>query len=155
MTQSLTQILPVLQGAIGPVILISGIGLLLLSFTNRQARILDRARLLAHELRIKAADCHPRQLELIRLLRRRALWNRASIALASLSVLCAATLVISIFVQALLDLDSALPVIVLFSMCLACLISSVSAFLWDIHLSVVTLQVEVDDVAGGSQESQK
>jgi hypothetical protein len=148
MTRTLTQILPVLQGAIGPAILISGIGLLLLSFTNRQARILDRARLLAHELRSKAADSQPRQIELIRLLRRRALWNQASIGLASLSVLCAATLVISIFVQALLGLDSALPVILLFFVGLSCLIGSVAAFLWDIHLSVVTLHVELDDVAG-------
>jgi hypothetical protein len=151
MTQSLRQILPVLQGAIGPVILISGIGLLLLSFTNRQARILDRARLLAHQLRIQAPDCHPRQLELIRLLRLRALWNRASIGLASLSVLFAATLVIGIFVEALLGLDSALPVILSFSLCLLGLVGSVAAFLWDIHLSVVTLQVELDDVASDSR----
>jgi hypothetical protein len=36
----------VLQTAIGPVILISGVGLLLFSMTNRSGRVIDRARLL-------------------------------------------------------------------------------------------------------------
>src|SRR5271157_2924760 len=101
MTKSLSQIIPVLQGAIGPVILISGVGLLLLSLTNRFARILDRARLLAHQLRVDATDLHPHQLELIRLLRLRALWNRASIGLASLSILFVSTLILLLFAQAL------------------------------------------------------
>ena len=148
MTRSLSDIIPVLQGAIGPVILISGIGLILLSLTNRFARILDRARLLAHQLRVHAPDCHPRQLELIRMLRKRALWNRASILMASLSILFAALLVILLFVQLWLSLPSPLLVIVTFSLCLACVIGSVLAFLWDIHLSIVTLQVELDDMTG-------
>jgi hypothetical protein len=152
MTKSLTQIIPVLQGAIGPVILISGIGLLLLSLTNRFARILDRARALAHQLRVNAPERHPLQLELIRLLRLRALWNRASIGLASLSILFAATLILLLFVQALLTIESALPVILAFSLCLLCLVGSVVAFLWDIHLSIVTLQVELDDVADRSSK---
>jgi hypothetical protein len=146
MTKSLADIIPVLQGAIGPVILISGIGLLLLSLTNRFARILDRARLLAQQLRTNAANRHPRQRELIALLRLRALWNRASIGLASLSILFASTLIFLLFIQALLSVESALPVIVAFSLCVFCLVGSVVAFLWDIHLSVVTLQVELDDM---------
>ncbi len=147
MTKSLSQIIPVLQGAIGPVILISGVGLLLLSLTNRFARILDRARLLAHQLRVDAADRHPRQVELIRLLRLRALWNRASIGLASLSILFVSTLILLLFAQALLSIESALPVILAFSLCLVCLVGSVGTFIWDIHLSVVTLRLDLDDVA--------
>jgi hypothetical protein len=50
---SLTELIPVLQMAIGPVILISGVGLLLLSMTNRLGRVIDRARLLYRELRIE------------------------------------------------------------------------------------------------------
>lgn len=40
------ELVPVQQVAIGPVILISGIGLLLLTVTNRFGRILDRSRIL-------------------------------------------------------------------------------------------------------------
>ena len=47
---TLQQLIPVIQTAVGPVILISGVGLLLLSITNRFGRIVDRSRLLAREL---------------------------------------------------------------------------------------------------------
>ena len=153
MTSTLSDILPVLQGAIGPVILISGIGLLLLSLTNRFARILDRARVLAAELRASPLERHPRLHQLVRMLRHRALWNRWSISLASLSILFVALLIILIFVQALLSIESALPVICLFTLCLMSLVASVVAFIWDIHLSVVTLKVELDDVMVEQAES--
>ena len=48
---TLTELIPILQIAIGPVILISGVGLLLLSMTNRLGRAIDRARILRQELR--------------------------------------------------------------------------------------------------------
>ena len=47
---SLEQIIPELRDAIGPVILISGVGLLLLTMTNRLGRAIDRARQLKREL---------------------------------------------------------------------------------------------------------
>ena len=43
-TNPLTEIVSVLQVAIAPVILISGVGLLLLSLTNRFGRAVDRTR---------------------------------------------------------------------------------------------------------------
>jgi hypothetical protein len=49
MNITLVQLVPTLQLAVGPVILISGVGLLLLSFTNRLGRLIDRARLLHRE----------------------------------------------------------------------------------------------------------
>ena len=47
---SVAQLIPVLQTAIGPTILISGVGLLLLTMTNRLARTIDRTRATAREL---------------------------------------------------------------------------------------------------------
>ena len=48
-----------LQVAIGPVILISGVGLLLLTLTNRYGRTIDRARHIVRELReVAGADRH-------------------------------------------------------------------------------------------------
>jgi hypothetical protein len=41
---TLDQLIPVLQMAIGPTILISGVGMLLLVMTNRLGRTIDRAR---------------------------------------------------------------------------------------------------------------
>jgi hypothetical protein len=47
----LTAVFAIIQAAIGPVILVSGVGLLLLSTTNRPGRIVDRSRQLTHQLR--------------------------------------------------------------------------------------------------------
>ena len=143
MTKSLSEIVPLLQVAIGPVILISGVGLLLLSLTNRFARILDRARSLARDLKDPGCEHHLESLRLIRILHRRALWLRASIALASLSVLFASVLIVVLFIQALLGGGSAVFVVSSFAICLLNLIGSVIAFIWDIHLSMVTLNLEL------------
>ncbi len=144
MNKSLTEIVPVLQVAIGPVILISGVGLLLLSLTNRFARILDRARSLAKEIRNHPSVNEPGDRGLVRVLYRRALWLQAAIALASMSVLFAAVLIILLFVQVLMGGSSALLVVFAFVLCLISLIGSVAAFLWDVHLSMVTLKMELD-----------
>jgi hypothetical protein len=47
----LNDLIPVLQVAVGPVILISGVGMLLLTLTNRFGRVIDRSRALADALR--------------------------------------------------------------------------------------------------------
>ncbi len=155
MTKTLPEILPVLQVAIGPVILISGIGLLLLSLTNRFARILDRARVLARDLESGQADQRERHYRLAVLLRHRAIWNRRSIVLASLSILFVALLILLIFVQALAGIQSALPIICVFSLCLVSLVGSVVAFLWDNHLSALTLSVELGDSATVQESKSK
>jgi hypothetical protein len=43
-------VVQILTASIAPVIVISGVGLLLLSITNRYGRVIDRARLLARDL---------------------------------------------------------------------------------------------------------
>ena len=50
MLPSVAEMIPVLQTAIGPMILISGLGLILLTTTNRLRRTIDRVRILTAEL---------------------------------------------------------------------------------------------------------
>ena len=89
----LTEIIPVLQVAIGPVILISGVGLLLLTMTNRLGRAIDRARQLARE--VTSPDANRTQVaEQVVTIYRRARVLRLTIALAALSVLLTAFLII-------------------------------------------------------------
>ena len=47
---SFRELVPILQTSIGPMILISGLGLLLLTMTNRLGRIIDRSRSLLDDL---------------------------------------------------------------------------------------------------------
>jgi hypothetical protein len=90
----LTDLVPILQMAIGPVILISGGGLLLLSMTNRLGRVIDRSRLLAESLRKAAQENQPRITAQLKVLARRARLVQLAIILATLSMLLAAVLVI-------------------------------------------------------------
>src|SRR5271154_1475634 len=99
----LNEIVPVLQVATGPVILISGIGLLLLTMTNRLGRTIDRARQLCRELPEAGGDKHGQTLTQIAIIYRRAQVLRLSIGLAGFSVLLVSALIIILFVGALLD----------------------------------------------------
>jgi hypothetical protein len=139
----LHEIVPVLQTAIGPVILISGVGLLLLTMTNRLGRAIDRARALVRELRAgPEADQAATRAQVV-IIYRRARLIRLSIALASLSVLFAALLVIGLFLGAVLKWDQGLAVSLIFMACMGSLIASLVAFLYDIHLSLVALRLEL------------
>lgn len=51
--ESVNELIPVLQSALGPLILISGIGLLLLIMTKCLGRAIDRARLLDARLSVQ------------------------------------------------------------------------------------------------------
>jgi hypothetical protein len=88
LTRPLNELIPVLQVAIGPVILISGISLLLLTLTNRFGRTIDRSRQLVHELRESPAN--EQQLSgQVEILYRRARLIRLSIITAAAGLLLA------------------------------------------------------------------
>jgi len=130
----LEQLVPVLQLAIGPVILISGVGLLLLTLTNRFGRLLDRARLLHREPGAKAQ---------IDILHRRASILRLSIILAAITVLLVAVLILALFVAALFRLEAGWPIVVLFCVSLLALIGSMLAFIRDMNLALAAVRLEI------------
>jgi hypothetical protein len=139
----LNELIPVLQVAIGPVILISGIGLLLLSLTNRFGRAVDRSRLLIREMR-ETSDEHRRHLAgQVEVLYQRARLIQISIILGATSVLFAAVLIITLFLGALMQWRSALPPSLLFMSCLLSLIAALVAFIMDIRLSLKALKLEM------------
>jgi hypothetical protein len=70
----------VLQGAVGPLFLISGAGLLPLSMTNRLARPIDRIRQLPGELPGAPAEQRPFIEGRIEIFARRCRWSRGRIA---------------------------------------------------------------------------
>src|SRR6266496_2287528 len=101
----LPELIPVLQIAIGPVILISGVGLLLLTLTNRFGRAVDRSRQLAREMRELTDTEHERLAKQVQILYRRAALIRLSIIMAAVSVLLASVLIISLFLTVLMKLE--------------------------------------------------
>ncbi|MCL4218971.1 MAG: DUF2721 domain-containing protein [Candidatus Hydrogenedentes bacterium] len=137
-------LIPVLQIAIGPVILISGVGLLLLSMTNRFGRVIDRARVLTDVLRGSPQEHRPRLIPQLRILSRRARLVQLSIIFASLSVLLAAFLIIALFLTALINIDQTLLIVIIFIGCMTSLILSLILFIMDINLSLNALELEMD-----------
>lgn len=136
-------LVPALQAAVSPVILISGAGLLMLSITNRFGRVIDRSRQIAAARRNAGATDDDRLHVQADILYRRARLLRASITLATISILAAATLVILLFLAVLADLPVAAASAALFVVCLLCLVASLLYFLRDINLSLVALKVEL------------
>ncbi|TWU39280.1 DUF2721 domain-containing protein [Novipirellula artificiosorum] len=141
---SLHELIPILQFAIGPVILISGVGLILLSMTNRIGRVIDRARLLAHAVRVEAGSGdQERILDQLQILCSRARMIRAGIAFGVMSVLVAALLIISLFIAALFQLSIVPFIIFLFILCMVSLIVCLAFFIIDVNLSLTALWHEV------------
>lgn len=140
---SLTDLIPTLQLAIGPVILISGVGLILLSMTNRFGHIMDRSRNLSGDLRRAPPAVHRKIVAQLRILADRARLLRAAIALAILSVLLASVLIISLFLGALLGLGMAVLIVLLFVLCMLSLIASLVLFILDIRQSLKAFWLEL------------
>ena len=138
---SLAQLVPILQLAIGPVILISGVGLLQLSLTNRLGRLFDRARLLSRERKAGTLNVGPLDAQ-IDIINRRAQILQRSITLGAMTVLLVSVLILVLFVSALLQLDSGLIVIALFCSALLTLIGSRSFFLQEMRLALEALHLE-------------
>jgi len=143
-TTTVSQLLPILQSSIGPVILISGVGLLLLTLTNRFGRMLDRARQLNHELLAGPAPEKAGALRTqIGILMRRAGILRFSITLASITVLLSAVLMLLVFLGAWLQFDFGGLIAVVFCVALLCLIGSMMAFIRDMNLALKAVRLEV------------
>jgi hypothetical protein len=137
------ELIPVLQVAIGPVILISGVGLLLLTMTNRFGRAVDRSRALVREMRELPEPDRLRLGGQVNILYHRARLIRLAITLSAFSVLLASILIIALFLTALFKLEIGILLIALFSCCMLSLIISLTAFIREIHLSLVALKLEL------------
>ena len=138
----LHELIPVLQVAIGPVILISGISLFLLTLTNRFARTIDRSRELGGQIRNLPED--EQQLAgQIEILYRRARLIRLSIITAATGLLLASGLIVALFVTALMRWEAGLLISVFFVCSMLSLIVSLGAFMKDIQLSLAALALEL------------
>ncbi|GAB4496124.1 MAG: DUF2721 domain-containing protein [Anaerolineales bacterium] len=140
---SIHELIPVLQTAIGPVILISGVGLLLLSMTNRLSRVIERARNLLAISETQAGQPRQKTLAQIDILWSQARLIRLAILFAAISLLCAALLIIILFITALFGIEDAWLLSIIFMICMGSLIASLIAFISDINRSLSAFKVEL------------
>src|SRR5271165_5571908 len=113
-SQQIAAIGDVVRLAVAPVFLLSGVGVVLTMLTSRLARVVDRARSLEHgESRTLDGDLQELHGTLLTLaLRARLLGN--AIALCTICALLVSTVVVSLFLGALLDLNLSLVIAILF-----------------------------------------
>lgn len=131
-----------MQASISPVALISGVGLLILSLTNRLGRVMDRLRHVLDQRR-KAAALDPRLDSQVPVLHRRARILRGAITASVVCVLLASVLVLLLFVAAIVGVPLKHLVIAVFASSILSLIISLSLFLFDMNLSLYALQEEL------------
>lgn len=139
---SLDGLTKVLQASISPVALVSGVGLLILSQTNRFSRVADRLRELAHRRRV-ANTPDPLVDGQIRIFHKRARLLKAAITAAVICVLMASALILFLFMTAVFDLHIAGLGLGFFTFSLLSLITSLVLFLLDMQLSLKAIEEEL------------
>lgn len=152
----ITEIVGILAASIAPVIVISGIGLLLLSMTNRYSRVIDRSRELTRDLGT-AREPTRRELFLaeVRILYRRARILRRAIILSSVSILFVGMTVFSLFAAQLLKVRADYVSIPSFGLSLIALIGSLYFFIRDVGVSLMALELEIAPYVRPLNESGK
>jgi Protein of unknown function (DUF2721) len=138
------QLVLILSASIAPVIMISGVGLLLLSMTNRYSRVIDRARDVVKDLEA-ANGLHPPQmaLEELRITYRRARILRLAILLSSFSILFVAVTVLSLFAEQVLGVSVDYFSVPCFGLALVALLGSLYLFIRDLGVSLAGLELEI------------
>jgi len=129
-----------IQLAIAPVFLLTAIGSMLATMTNRVARIVDRARDLEQRLAGDADSSSPRHREL-RLLARRARLINMAITFTVLSALLVCVSIGGLFLDAYWQRSLTTLVAWIFGVSLIALIAGLGLFLREIYVATATLRI--------------
>lgn len=131
----------VIQLAVAPVFLLSGIGGMLAVMTNRLARVIDRARLLEEQLLAAPAEDQTRiEAQLATLARRATLASRA-IALHTLTALFVCAMVAVLFLAVFFGFDGSVSVALLFIAAMTASFTGLLFFLREISLAASSLGI--------------
>ncbi|WP_158747300.1 DUF2721 domain-containing protein [Acidisphaera sp. L21] len=126
----------IIQTALAPIFLLSGIGTLLNLFNTRLARVSDHVEHITELL--DAADDDQKALDLYRHLRRlsrRRLALDASVIFAGLAGACTCAAAFALFVVTLRDAAGSMVLLWVFGMALGCTIVALAAFIVDTILA--------------------
>lgn len=142
---TLNELIPVLQVAVGPAILISGDGLLLLTMTNRLGRVIDRSRQLVsiskHAENSGRENCHAQ----LTILLHRGRLLRSAIFMATMSALLAALLIILIFLSTLMKWQIGWLISIVFMGSMLGVMGSLMSFLRDVNVTLHALELEIGE----------
>lgn len=140
-TENLTNVAHVIQLAVAPVFLLTGIGAILSVLTGRLGRLVDRYRVL-NETEVVLPQ---KRLNELTILSVRASWVHWSITLCTASALFVSLVIGALFVGAVVNLNPSRIVSILFIVAMASLIVGLGCFLREIFLSVHIFDLKRDN----------
>lgn len=131
-----------LQACITPVALISGVGLLLLTVTNRLGRTIDRTRQLVEEMDKPGVKKQQEKKNEIKILYQRSRYLRSSILAMVISVISSSLIIPVLFFMTLLNIDLRIIGYPLFVLSILSILVSSLYLLIDVRLSLTALKLE-------------
>jgi polyferredoxin len=140
------QLVSALQAVISPVVLISGVGMLVLSMTNRLSHAQDRLRHLIDDWHEVNENRRQRITAQIRIFERRLRILVVAIALGLGTVLLTSLLIITLFANYLVGTTFRGLIIVFFALSLVSLVGASILFIRDMTLATNALQEELRDI---------
>lgn len=132
------QIVEILQLSVAPVVLISGVGLILLSQTNKMTHVINRIRYLND----MSGKDQQRKAQVLMLYRRAGIL-RMSVIFSILSLFFDALLIPGIFLTQLLNTGSSAIIIICFILSIVFLIAALFFYLLDVNHNLRALYIEV------------
>ena len=133
----------VIQQAVAPVFLLSGVAAMLNVLTNRLGRVIDRARQFEREYHELPAgsERHEMRDRLATLSRRSRLINLA-ITLCTVCALLICLVIVTLFVAALLDVSGSRWIAGLFIAAMLALIGGLLVFLQEIFIATASVRID-------------
>lgn len=129
-----------IQSAVAPVFLLTGVAATLGVLTNRLARIVDRARTLEQRLAGHPGSAQHLHADLA-VLARRARYINAAISMCALAALLVALVVVTLFANAFLRSELGLLIALLFVCAMVCLSAAFIAFFIEARLATAALRI--------------
>lgn len=135
-----------LKQAISPVVLISGVGLILLTLANRLGRAIDRSRELA---RVMGQSTDPHETEVkhkqLDVVFRRCVYLKNSVLAVVVSIACSSLMILTMLIIGMFKLNSLalLCNILLFGSVFSIVVSTFYLFL-EVRSTLAALEVEID-----------
>jgi hypothetical protein len=141
-TKSLTDFF---QSTISPLVLISGVGLILLSLTNRLARTIDRSREMVTEIQNDTSNDKESKRIQLRILVKRSYFLKYSITAISFSILSSSLIIPILLTMYLFQVDLSLLGKLFFLLSVIGIIFSAIFLFIDVSFTLKALEIEVKD----------
>lgn len=144
-SESLTIFIKFLQACITPVAMISGVGLLLLTITNRMARTIDRTRQLINELDKEGCLRYEEKFQEVKIFIQRSQLLRTSIAFIMIGMISSCLIIPLLFIMSFTPIDLRMLGYTFFLVSIASMLTAFVYFFRDVLWSLKAIKLEAKD----------